>query len=166
MPQEIYIILGSPNSPSGKLSAISLSRLNHCIINYKNDDLIICTGGWGSHFNTAEQSHAYFAKKYLLENGIPKDAFLEFALSSNTVDDAVKLRPILAQLKPAVYTVITSDYHLPRVQLIFNTILEKYDITYIGVASNLNTIDFKTLVDHEQRALQWIATNGLHFEPE
>lgn len=163
MPQEIFIILGSPNSPSGKLSTISLGRLNHCLINYKKRDLIICTGGWGSHFNTAEQSHAYYAKKFLIEKGIPENAFLDFALSSNTVDDAVKSKSILDNLSPYIITVITSDYHLKRVELIFKQILKMYNINFVGVISDLPKNEFDTLLKHETKSIQNIIENGLYY---
>ena len=55
MQQDVFIILGSPNSPKGILSDISKTRLNWCIENYRKGNLILCTGGWGAHFNTAEK---------------------------------------------------------------------------------------------------------------
>ncbi len=68
MKKEVLIVLGSPNSPSGKLSDISLSRLNYCVNHYQPGNLILCTGGWGAHFNTSEHAHASLARQYLIEN--------------------------------------------------------------------------------------------------
>ena len=163
MQQDVFIVLGSPNSPKGILSDISKTRLNWCIDNYRKGNLILCTGGWGAHFNTAEKPHAAFAKKYLIKNGIAENDFLDFALSSNTVDDVVKIKPIISKLEHVTLKVITSDYHLNRVKLIFNEILEGYEITYVGVISNFSSDEFDTLVLHEKNAIQVILKNGLYY---
>tara|TARA_R110002126_G_scaffold181672_2_gene330481 strand:+ start:1569 stop:1733 length:165 start_codon:yes stop_codon:yes gene_type:complete len=53
MKKEVLVVLGSPNSPTGALSDISKSRLNFCLENYSEDQKVLCTGGWGDHFNTS-----------------------------------------------------------------------------------------------------------------
>lgn len=161
--KEIVVILGSPNSPSGELSEISKSRLNYCIGYFKADDLVICTGGWGDHFNISKDAHASFAKSYLIENGLLESCFLDAALSSNTVDDAVKIKPIISELKNIRITIITSDYHLDRVKIIFNEILDEYSMDFIGVESNLGEDEYNELVLHEKNAISEIVKNGLYY---
>lgn len=163
MTTEILIVLGSPNSSSGKLSDISVSRLNYCANLYKKENLILCTGGWGEHFNTSATSHATFAKKYLLDKGLLEHCFLDFALSGNTVDDAVKIKPIISKLEKIKLIVITSDYHLERVKLIFNTVLENYHIEFIGVETSLAPEDYDALIRHEKKAINSIIKNGLYY---
>jgi uncharacterized SAM-binding protein YcdF (DUF218 family) len=163
MKKEVLIILGSPNSPSGKLSDISISRLNYCVKLYQTGNLILCTGGWGEHFNKSKKSHAAFAKQYLIENGLLEEDFLEFALSGNTVDDAVKIKPIISKLESVKLTVITSDYHLNRVKIIFNEILNDYDIGFIGVRSNLEQEEYDLLMLHEKKSINIIVQNGLYY---
>ncbi len=163
MKTEVLAILGSPNSPTGVLSAISKSRLNYCSKIYARGTLVLCTGGWGAHFNTAEKAHAAYAKDYLLKKGVLEDDFLDMALSSNTVDDAVKMQPILTPLQLIDLTIITSDYHLERVTLIFNEILKTYRPKFVGVPSNLDKQDYAVLIDHEQKAIQSILKNGLYY---
>lgn len=163
MKKHVLIILGSPNSSSGKLSDISTSRLNYCTNIYQKGNLILCTGGWGEHFNTSISSHASFAKQYLIEKGLLEDDFLDFALSGNTVDDAVKIKPIISELENIKLTVITSDYHLNRVKLIFNEILESYTIAFVGVKSNMAQEEFEALVQHENKAINSILLNGLYY---
>ena len=92
MKQEVLIVLGAPNSNSENLSLMSLSRLNFCKTRYAPGKLVLCTGGWGEHFNTTPRSHASYAKDYLLKIGFLEDDFLPNALSQNTVDDAVKIK--------------------------------------------------------------------------
>lgn len=163
MKKEVLIILGSPNSPSGKLSDISISRLNNCVNRYQKGNLILCTGGWGEHFNISKSSHATFAKQYLIEKGILEEDFLDFALSGNTVDDAVKIKPIISKLEKSKLTIITSDYHLNRVKIIFNKILENYTMDFIGVDSNLDREEHNVLMQHEKNALNSIVQNGLYY---
>lgn len=163
MRASIFIILGSPNSSTGKLSDISKSRLDYCLNHHKKDTLVLCTGGWGKHFNTSSSSHAALAKQYLIEKGLLGMNFLDFALSQNTVDDAVKIKPIVSLLDNPFLTIITSDYHLDRVKLIFNQILKKYDMEFIGVESNLETKTYNALMLHEEKAIQSILKNGLYY---
>ncbi|MBG7631732.1 MAG: YdcF family protein [Bacteroidetes bacterium] len=161
--KEVLIVLGSPNAPSGKLSDISKSRLDYCKKVYNNGKLILCTGGWGPHFNISKNAHASYAKDYLLKKGISKNDFLELALSSNTVDDAVKIKPILSNLNKIKLIMITSDYHLERAKLIFNEILSEYEMKFIGVKSNLNKEKYNQLKQHEQKAIASILEKGLYY---
>ncbi|MFC2110119.1 YdcF family protein [Bacteroidota bacterium] len=163
MKSDVLIVLGSPNSPTGNLSSISTSRLNYCLNHFKQGNLILCTGGWGVQFNTSENSHASYAKQYLLENGISENCILEAALSSNTVDDAVKIKPILSKLKNIKLTIVTSDYHIARVKLIFKEILKIYPMEFIGVESNLEQEEYNLLVRHEKKAIAAIQKNGLYY---
>ena len=159
----ILVVLGSPNTPEGELSAISKSRLKYCKNIFTKGNLIVCTGGWGEHFNIAKHAHAYYAKTYLIKQGLSENAFLDFALSKHTVDDAVKLIPILEIFKNLNVTIITSDYHLERVQLIFTEILNDHKLKFIGVASNLNAVEYEALMHHEETRILAIKGNGLYY---
>lgn len=163
MKKEVLIVLGSLNSPSGQLSAISTSRLNYCANIYQKGNLILCTGGWGDHFNTSTHSHALFAKQYLLDRGLLEEVFLDFALSGHTVDDAVKIKPIISSLENIKLTIITSDYHLNRVKLIFNEILKDFSMDFVGVESGLSQEEFEAAVLHENKAINYIKLNGLYY---
>ena len=163
MNNDVLIVLGSLNTPSGKLSDIALSRLNHCNDIYEEGNLVLCTGGWGEHFNTSSIAHASYAKAYLVEKGLSEKVFLEFALSENTVDDAIKIKAIISKLENINLTVITSDYHLDRVKLIFEKILENHSMKFFGVECDLAKDQYDSLVQHEKKAIQAIMDNGLYF---
>ncbi|WP_103068125.1 YdcF family protein [Aquimarina sediminis] len=160
---EILIVLGSPNSPSGELSDISKNRLDHCKKIFSKGKLVLCTGGWGSHFNTAKKPHAFYAKEYLIGCGLYENDFLESALSQNTVDDAVKIKPILSNHQNKKLTIITSDYHLERVKLIFKEILKDYNMNFTGVESTTDAKKYNLLIEHEKKAIQSILDNGLYY---
>ena len=124
---------------------------------------MLCTGGWGAYFNTSSNSHATYAKEYLIEQGLSEKDFLEIALSINTVDDAVKIKSIISNPENINLTIITSDYHLARVKLIFNRILKKYNLKFVGVESNLKEEEYNSLVQHEKEAIRSIIENGLNY---
>jgi vancomycin permeability regulator SanA len=161
--KNIVIVLGSPNSPTGELGDLSLERLNCCKALYKKGDLILCTGGWGTHFNTSSYSHASLAKSYLVAKGISEEVFLKFALSQNTVDDAVKVKETLKTIENCNLTIITSDFHLERVTLIFNEILKDYKLKFIGAKSSMDIETYNRVVAHEKKAVQSIIKNGLYY---
>lgn len=124
---------------------------------------MLCTGGWGEHFNSSKHSHAAFAKQYLISKGILEEDFLDFALSENTFDDAVKIKPIISKLEGIELKIITSDYRLNRVKIIFNKILENYIVNFVGVESNMNQEEYNTLLQHEKKAINSIVQNGLYY---
>jgi uncharacterized SAM-binding protein YcdF (DUF218 family) len=161
--KDVIVVLGSPNSNKGELGTIAKSRLDCCLDIYKRGMFVLCTGGWGEHFNTTETAHAVYAKNYLMQRGIPGAAFLKHALSNNTVDDAVKVRQVISGVTHVNITVITSDYHQERVRIIFNEILSDYPCNIIGVHSNLNKDELNRLVKHEQQAIASILQNGLFY---
>ena len=163
MNKEILVVLGSPNSPTGELSVISKERLDFCLEIYRKEMMILCTGSWGAHFNTASEPHAFYTKKYLMEKGVPEDRFLKFGLSSNTVEDAVKIKDIVSRLENINLKIITSDYHLERVKLIFKEILKNYKMTFFGVKSNFEKEKYNVLVQHEKKAIEGILKNGLYY---
>ena len=164
MKKEVLVVLGAPNSPSGELSDISKSRLDCCRKMFAKGQLILCTGGWGPHFNISDKPHAFYGKEYLMGNGLSEEDFLEIALSENTVDDAVKVKAIFSNPKNVKLTVITSDYHLERVKIIFNEILTNYEMTFVGVESNMAAEKLRKLKEHENNAINAIKQNGLYYQ--
>jgi len=163
MSNELIIVLGTENSSTGTIGVISKSRLDNCLEIYEKGDLILCTGGWGSHFNTTKIAHAIYAQKYLIQKGVLKSDLLTPALSSNTVDDAVKVKEIIKNLKHYNFTLITSDFHLQRAKIIFNEILEEYDFSFIGAKIALNAEEQAMYIAHETKAVANILKNGLYY---
>jgi len=132
---------------------------------YTENKKILCTGGWGNHFNTSPLAHAVYSKAYLRKKGIPEHAFIELALSANTVEDAVKSKIILSRLDNPGITIITSDFHLERVKLIFNEVLKGFEFQFKAVHSDfLDSKEREKLVAHEQAGIRTIIQNGLYFQ--
>ena len=163
MNERILIVLGSPNSPEGELSSIAKSRLDLCLKTYTENDLVLCTGGWGEHFNISLKPHAFYAKEYLLVGGISTNCFLDYALSGNTVEDAIKVKEIISTYVKPLLVVITSDFHVARTKLIFNKILKGYHILFLGAKVELHDEQHKTITEHEEKSVKNIIKNGLYY---
>jgi uncharacterized SAM-binding protein YcdF (DUF218 family) len=161
---KVLIVLGSPNSENGELGATAVDRLNFCLKVFNpKENYIICTGGFGEHFNTSANPHAAHAMKYLMSKGVNEERFLEFALSANTVEDAVLSKKILEKNNLFSIVVISSDYHLERVKIIFDEILASFAIEYIGVKHNISDFEKEKLIEHEKKAISGILNKGLYY---
>lgn len=162
----IIIVLGSPNNEKGELGQLAIDRLNTGIALYRNypDYKILCTGGFGKHFNQTKQPHAYYAKLYLMEHGVAQNDVLEFALSANTVEDATKSCQIIRRYHPESIMVVTSDFHMPRVRFIFERVYSGSLISYVEAASQLAKDEKSRLIAHEQKSLNSLQRNGLYIE--
>lgn len=160
--QRILITLGGINQPNGALSLMVQSRLDACAQLFRQNDLIVNTGGWGDHFNTAEQPHAYFARKYLMTKGIPSKAFLDPALSSNTVDDAKKIQELLIERQVQPLIIISSDFHIPRVRFIFESLIPENPKSYYGAKAQLTEGALRIKIEHEQKALKQLVEQGIY----
>lgn len=162
--QEVLLVLGSPNSPHGQLGSIALDRVNYCWELFQIQARpILCTGGFGAHFNTSSWPHAKLLKRELIIKGVPEQAFLPVALSANTVDDAVKSKLVLVEYPIKSLVIITSAYHTARVELIFNEILSDYSKQYIGIEHLPETVELMDLRAHELKAIEEIKLNGLYY---
>lgn len=162
--KNVIIILGSPNSAKGRLGKIAVGRVKKCIEIFDSEnDLILCTGGFGLHFNVTSTPHAEYLKRYLIKNGIPSSHFLPLAASSNTVQDATIAKEILLKNDINKITIITTEYHLKRVQLIFDEILAKFNKTYLPVPNNISKKSLKRFESHEVNAIDGILKNGLYY---
>lgn len=158
------VVLGSPNSEDGSLEYIALDRLNYCLDVFDpTNNYIICAGGFGEHFNTTKNPHATYAMKYLMDKGVENESFLEPALSANTVEDAVMTKKIMLHHNLDSLVVITSDYHVERVKLIFDEILAPFTIEYKGVEHDISNVEKEKLLAHEKKAIDGILNKGLYY---
>ena len=135
----IIIILGHANSKKGQLSDIYKSRLEKGYRefikkkNHKKDFKILCTGGFGWHFNKTKKPHGRYGEEYLLSRGVPEKCFLPVAMSKNTIQDALLSKKIIDGLKDnrllrnkISLIIVSSDFHMPRVKYIFARVFDEY----------------------------------------
>ena len=161
---EVIVVLGSPNFPDGTLGPIALDRLQGCLSVFDSKKYkILCTGGFGSHFNTSPIAHANYLKDFLIQKGVPSTAFLSLALSSNTVEDAVMSKSILIKTEFKDLVIITSEYHVARVKFIFTEILKDFNLNFNAVTHHSIDDVLEPLIQHEKMAMDQLNLNGLYY---
>jgi vancomycin permeability regulator SanA len=161
---EVIVVLGSPNFPDGTLGPIALDRLQGCLSIFNSQKhKILCTGGFGAHFNTSPVAHANYLKEFLIQKGVPSTAFLPLALSSNTVEDAVMSKSILEEVEYKDLIIITSEYHVARVEFIFTEILKDFNLNFKAVAHHFIDDVLEPLIQHEKVAMDKLISNGLYY---
>ena len=161
---EVIVVLGSPNFPDGTLGPIALDRLQGCLSIFNpQKHKILCTGGFGTHFNTSPIAHANYLKDFLIQLGVPSTAFLPLALSSNTVEDAVMSKSILIKTEFKDLVIITSEYHVARVKFIFTEILKDFNLNFNAVTHHSIDDVLEPLIQHEKMAMDQLNLNGLYY---
>ena len=161
---EVIVVLGSPNFPDGTLGPIALDRLQGCLSIFNSQKhKILCTGGFGAHFNTSPVAHANYLKDFLILKGVPSTAFLPLALSSNTVEDAVMSKSILMKTVFKDLIITTSEYHVARVEFIFTEILKDFNLNFKAVAHHSIEDVLEPLIQHEKVAMDKLISNGLYY---
>jgi len=158
-PKGMIVVLGSPNSEDGELYSIAKERCELALVEYakRSDWKILLTGGYGAHFNTTDQPHAAYLRHYLVKRGFPSQAIVEFAESTNTLQDASLSKPIVLKYQVSEIVVITSDYHVDRARYIFE---REFADTQVHIEFSVSRteeevckFDLKAQKKHEQEAL-------------
>lgn len=150
------IVLGSPNDKDGNLLPIAISRCEKALSEYKKTDncKILCTGGFGDHFNVTSSPHGNYIQNHLEKNGVPSSAFLEVALSSFTLEDATLSKPILEKHSINDVILVTSEFHMERAKLVFNHVMPNIKFNYAEANTEVKKVEFQKLVQHEKNAIK------------
>ena len=162
----LVVILGSPNDENGNLSAMGKGRVE---LGYKKylelkaaGWKILLTGGFGAHFNTTKNPNAYYAQQMLLQLGVSATDILDFALSKNTVDDALQSREIIEKFNYSSLVVVSSDFHIPRVEFVFKAVFPDCSLTFAAAPY----LEFQSLEErdrllaHESKELESLKERG------
>lgn len=170
----VIIVLGSPNDDSGLLLDIAKSRCKQAYETYKQlgvetNCFVLPTGGFGEHFNRTNKPHAYYTKQYMIELGIPETSFLEAALSSHTVEDAVFTHNILKEYVVDTCYVVTSDFHVERARFVFEFVYKSSadiisNIIMVPATVMMPQKEKDRLIAHETKALAGLKKNGIVYE--
>lgn len=132
----IIIILGNKLQKDCEMDKILTNRLDKAIklFNKYKYKYIIVSGG---KVQDCKHTEAYKMKKYL-ENSIPPDKIITEARSKNTLENARMCLSIIKDLNNVKnITVISSKFHIKRVQKIFDHYF-KIKIKYIGSDDGIN----------------------------
>ena len=150
------VVLGSPNDENGNLLPIAISRCEKALSEYirMGECKILCTGGFGKHFNSTLLPHGKYVQNYLIDKGVPASAFLEIALSSFTLEDAKLSKPILLKNGIKHIILVTSEFHMERAKLVFNHVLPDSYFNYAKAETIASDVEFKRLTEHETNAIK------------
>ena len=155
----LIVILGAPNGDDGQLSLMAQGRVVLGYRLYRERQAagwrFLLTGGFGEHFNRTALPHAYYLQQWLLVQGVPADDIVEFVLSRHTGEDARLALPIVERQGVRQLLLVTSDFHLARVEFIFRAVFSGYELELVG-APYLPTCfpaEQARLVAHEARRL-------------
>ncbi len=153
---KILLLLGSPNNEKGELSQIATDRITYASNVYKsNNNLkILCTGGFGEHFNVTNLPHAYYAQKKLIQKGIHHDDFLPYVLSTNTYEDFEMAKETIQSNAPGLLIVVTSDFHMERAIMLQETLINYPQTIYLPAKSSLSKNELLPLIEHEKNAIK------------
>ena len=150
------VILGSPNDEQGNLFSIALERCRQALIEYKKrpNAKLLCTGGFGEHFNNTDIPHGQYTQQFLIESNIPQNNFLPIALSRFTLEDAQLSLPILERHGIDHIVLITSDFHMPRAKFVFSQLFPKMSFDFSPAKTNKPQTELGKLLAHEKIALK------------
>ncbi|MFZ2643023.1 MAG: YdcF family protein, partial [Verrucomicrobiia bacterium] len=103
--------------------------------------------------------HGHYVREYLKTRGIPDEAFVECAESSNTIEDAKLCRPIIERHGFSQLIVVTSDFHAARAQFLFERECPGVSIELSACRTLLPESDLQKRILHEQAALAKLKQN-------
>lgn len=152
------VLLGASNDAAGQLGPHARDRCD-TILRLAGQNpawKVLLTGGFGPHFNVTSRPHTDYVRDYLVERGLDTNRLLAPALSLNTLEDATMSLRILKMSRVEMAVIVTSDFHVPRSQFIFEQLFKQAGIglSFIGVpVRDGSEIDLPARIMHEQQAL-------------
>lgn len=157
----LVFILGAPNSKDGRLSPVSLKRIEAAIAKQRDDPsvVILATGGFGAHFNTTDTPHREFVYQQLEAAGATIDrGERDDLLSSNTVEDIALIVAFTKTRSADDYTIITSRFHADRCRFIVDCLAAKQVVAVLSADDPEDLPDEAR--DHEERSLHALSAQG------
>ena len=127
MKADSIICLGGGVEKDGLLTKDSKARVERAVELYQEglSSTVIFSGGYGFLIPQAlPKTEAQLMKEYAISLGIPESSILLEEKSKDTIGNAHFTKTDFA--KPRYWrnlAVVTSDYHVPRVKLVFGKIL-------------------------------------------
>ena len=148
---KIIIILGEKLKENGNMSLNLINRLDKGveIYNKYENKLIIVTGGRVQR--STDFSESYQMKKYLINtSNIEKNKIIEETSSNDTIENSKNCLKIINKLENILeIIIISSEYHIERVSIIFNYIFKNSNLNKKYISSK-NGISGRILEDHRE----------------
>ncbi|MGI2259279.1 YdcF family protein [Shewanella sp. GXUN23E] len=171
MLQQLIIQLGAPNHSDGSLSAIALGRCQTTakLSQQYPDAAILCTGGFGEHFNQTVMPHWHWVHLELKRQGIAAyrlpagiDSRFTFEDASLTLTWLLQQQSVQADNTELI--IVTSDFHMPRAELIFNALLPNWQKHYLSAPTPLPEAEQQRLRQHELNVMDRERDNIARFK--
>jgi len=156
------VLLGAPNDEAGNLSSIAVERCDQALSEYQQHPTakILPTGGRGDHFNTTDHPHGFYTRQHLVKQGVPEEVFLEYAESTNTIEDPLCAKPILERHQIEALIIVTSDFHVPRARFLFEQVFPGVEMRFSAAKTHLDAAELEQRQAHEKNALKRLRQHG------
>lgn len=152
---EVLAVLGAPNDADGHLSVIASSRCDRVAVEYRlRRRPILPTGGFGEHFNLTDTPHYDYVRRRLVELGVRPSDILAGLASRDTAEDVRMISAYARKAELSMLVVVTSDFHVERVRLLFGREAPDLDVTIVAAATDLPANELRALGVHEARAIR------------
>lgn len=160
---KIIVLLGASNGINGELSQMAIDRLKcaYSIYASNSDIKLLCTGGFGEHFNTTDIPHAEYLKRWLLSKGVSDEDFLPIVISSNTNEDIQGLNDAMEYVIADLLIVITSDFHIKRTKILYETLVHFKNVIFVPAISSLKEDELHSRIMHEEQAIKFLKTKKI-----
>lgn len=125
---------------------------------------LLLTGGYGPHFNPTDRPHAHYARDWLCQRGFAPADFVDCALSGNTIEDALQAIPVVERIAVAELEIVTSDFHLPRAELVFRAAFPTLRLSFFGAPylASLPREERERRLAHEAAAVARLEAGALN----
>lgn len=148
-----YAILGEVLFPGNLIKYSLKSRLQKLLDLFQLGDVVIVCGGNVCGRPNCQHSEAYVMKKYLIQHGLEKSSIVLENRSQNTIENIDYLQKKCRQLKIPKITIISSQWHLPRVKIICQ---QRWTIsTLINFIGSKDKCSTKRII-HEKKYLKML----------
>lgn len=153
--KKIILLLGASNDADGRLSQMAVDRLECAYSIYMSNSgtKILCTGGFGEHFNTTDTPHAGYLKQWLVSKGVNEGDILPPLISSNTYEDIKGVDNAVRDKSSELLIVVTSDFHMKRVRLLYKMLVSHVNVVFVPAISTLDKDELTTRIEHEESAI-------------
>ena len=158
MTKPLILLFGHENSPEGQLSDIAISRCAIALALLKThpESVVMPTGAFGKNFNVTDRAHSAYLTDYLLANGITADRILRGTNRSNTLENILSARKVIADSEFSRVIAVTSEYHAPRVRVILDRIFRSIRFSIEEAQTPVALIDGERRKEAKSfRRLRW-----------
>ena len=162
---KLLVVLSHLMSKECDLEVESIARAKLAIDKFSGNEYdSLVTIGW-DYLADCTTPIADVVKNYILENSsIDKNSIISITKSRDTVGDAFYCLDFFNNIKLTKLHVVTSDYHINRTNIIFNSIFNNAVSIEVYGVSTADSAD-PSIVQHEQQSLEafFQTFNGVDF---